>query len=65
MTIDGLASWFTVGLVQCVLHTLVHSPWKTCPVGQDKSFFQLGGGALQSLLDFTNPWTDYGQNIYL
>ena len=65
MTVDSLASWFTVGPIQCASHTLMHSPWETHPDGQDKSSLQLGGSALQSLLDCPNPWTDYGQLIYL
>ena len=46
-------------------HTLMHSPSENHPNGQDKSSLQLGGGALQSLLNFPNPWTDCGQFIYL
>ena len=61
MTIDNLASSFTVGPVQCASHTLVHSPWEAYPNGQDKPSLKLGGGALQSLLDCPNPWTNYGQ----
>ena len=45
MTIDSLVSWFIVGLVQCVSHTPVHSPWETHSDDQDKSSLQLGGGA--------------------
>ena len=29
----------------------MHLPLETYPDGQDKTFLQLGGGALQSLLD--------------
>ena len=50
MTIDSL-----VIPVYCASHTLVHSPWETHPDGQDKLSLQLGGGALQSLLDCANP----------
>ena len=50
MTINSLISWFTISFIQCVSHTLVNSPWETHPDGQDKSFLQLGGGTLQSLL---------------
>ena len=28
MTIDSLASWFTIGPIWCASHTLVHSPWE-------------------------------------
>ena len=43
MKIDSLALWFTVGIVQCASHTLVHSPQETHPNNQDKSSLQLGG----------------------
>ena len=36
ITIDSLVSWFTVSLVQCASHTLVHSPWETRLHDQDK-----------------------------
>ena len=65
MTIDGLASWFTVGPIKYVSHTLVYSPWETHPDGQDKLSLQLRGSALQSTLDCPNPWTDCWQLIYL
>ena len=65
MTIDSFASWFTIGHVQCASHILVYSPWETHPDDQDKPSLQLGGDALQSLLDCPNPWIDYRQLIYL
>ena len=65
MTIDSLELWFTIGPIQCVSHTLIHSPLETYPDGQDKSSLQLGGGALQFLLDCLNPWTNCKQIIYL
>ena len=65
MTIDSLTSWFTIGPIQCVSHTLMHLPLETYRDGQDKPFLQLGGDALQFLLDCPNPWTDCGQLIYL
>ena len=64
MTIDSLVSWFTIGLVQCASHTLVHSPWKIHPDGPDKPSLQLGSGSLESLPDCLNPWTNCGQLIY-
>ena len=54
MTIDSLVSRFIVGPIQYASHTLVHSPWETNPDGQDKPILQLGGGALQSLLNCLN-----------
>ena len=65
MTIDSLASWFTIDPVQCASHTLVHSPWETHLDGQDKPSLQLRGGTLQSLLDCLNPWTNCRQLIHL
>ena len=65
MKIDSLASWFIIGSIQCASHILVHSPWETHPNGQDKSFLQLWGDALQFLLDCLNPWINCGQLIYL
>ena len=40
-------------------------PRQPHPDGQDKSSLQLGGSALQSLLDCPNPWIDYEQLIIL
>ena len=65
MTIDSLTSWFSIGHVQCVSHTLAHSPWETHPYDQDMPSLQLRGGALQSLLDFPKLWTNCEQFIYI
>ena len=65
MTIDNLVSWFIVGLVQCVLHALEHSPWDNHLDNQDKLSLQLGGSVLQSQMDSPNPWTNCGQLITL
>ena len=46
MTIDSLASQFTIGPLQYASHALVYSQWETHPDGQDKSSLQLGGGTL-------------------
>ena len=43
----------------------MHSPCETYPDAQDKSSFQLGDSALQSLLDYPNPWINYEQLIIL
>ena len=63
MTIDSLMSWFTIGLVQCTSHALVHSPWENHPDSQDKLSLQLGGSVLQSQMDSLNTWTNCGQLI--
>ena len=65
MTIINFVSWFTVGPVQCAWHTLVRSPWETHSNGQDKPSLQLGGDALESLLDCPNSWTNCRPLIYL
>ena len=65
MTIDCLMSWFTIGLVQCTSHALVHLPWENHLDKQDKLSLQLWGNALQSQMDSPNPWTNYGQLITL
>ena len=54
MRIDSLTSLFTIGHIQCVSHTLMHSSWETHLDGQNKLSLQLGGSALQSLLDCPN-----------
>ena len=65
MTIDSLTSWFTGGPVKCASYTLAHSSWETHLDSQEKLSLQLGGSAIQSILDCSNPWTDHGQLFYL
>ena len=54
MAIDSLTLLFTIGPIQCASHALVHLPWETHLDNQDKPSLQLGGGALQSLLNCPN-----------
>ena len=60
MTINSLMTWFTLGLIQCVSHTIVYSPWEKHLDEQDKSSLQLGGSALQSQIDCPNSWIEGG-----
>ena len=51
-------SWFTVGLIRCVtIHTSALTMGNSSRLPR-QGILQIGGSALQHLLDCQNPWID-------